>query len=172
MILYCIYFGAWCTCFSVITFPNRNLYAWNLEYKWWTMVCTHARKMGEIAPWVPPQGSKMCFFSVINGTRPLGHLSSTDCDHTVQRHLQGAARSLRVGWLEFNVPFSNGLFEPILQCVPRHCNPSSLDFISYLTIYFMYIYCITFIYLFIHLRLWGQKCQVFHNVVYNNEFKE
>jgi len=61
MILYCIYFGAWCTCFSVITSPNRNLCAWNLEYKWQTMVRTHVRKMGEITPGVPPQGSKMYF---------------------------------------------------------------------------------------------------------------
>jgi len=80
--LYCIYFWASWTCFSVTTSPNRNLCGWNLERKWQGMVRTHIRKVGEIAPGVPPQGVKAGFvFFVINATRPLGHLSCTDFDH-------------------------------------------------------------------------------------------
>jgi len=50
-----------CFSFSVITSSNRNLSGRNLEYRWGATVCTHTRKMGEIAPGVPPQGAKMCF---------------------------------------------------------------------------------------------------------------
>ena len=49
------------TSFSVITFPNRNLSGWNLEYKCGATVRIHTRKMVEIAPGVPPQSAKMCF---------------------------------------------------------------------------------------------------------------
>ena len=60
-IQYCVYFWASWTSFSVITSPNRNLCGWNLEYKWRGTVRTHSRKMGEIAPGVPPQSAKACF---------------------------------------------------------------------------------------------------------------
>jgi len=48
------------TSFSVITPPSRILSGWNLEYKWLATVRTHTRKMGEIAPGVPPHGAKTC----------------------------------------------------------------------------------------------------------------
>ena len=59
--LYCIYFGISWTCFSVITAPYRNLCGWNLEYKWRRTVHTRTRRVGEIAPGVPPQCAKTCF---------------------------------------------------------------------------------------------------------------
>ena len=59
--LYCIYFGASWTCFSVKTSPNQNRCEWNLLYKWQATVHSPARKMGEIVPMVLPQGAKTCF---------------------------------------------------------------------------------------------------------------
>ena len=77
-----------CFSFSVITSSNRNLSGRNLEYRWGATVCTHTRKMGEIAPGVPPQGAKTCFVffvTCIKPTRPFGFghlgLSCTDFDH-------------------------------------------------------------------------------------------
>jgi len=80
--LYCIYFGASWTVFSVITSPNRNLSGYNLKYKWGGTVRTHIRKMVEIAPRSSASGCQnvFCFF-VIKTTRPFGHLSCTDFEH-------------------------------------------------------------------------------------------
>ena len=62
--LYCIYFGASWTVFSVITSPNRNLSGYNLKYKWGGTVRTHIRKMVEIAPRSSASGCQnvFCFF--------------------------------------------------------------------------------------------------------------